>query len=294
MILPGDAFEEITALDGVDPGAVWRLGRDDTAFRRQMLPHADRDDPRFRIIVPVSGGLDSSTCYRMARAAGLPAEAVMAATGVPYARHDREAALRLTEGRLHMLEVGDDWQSVGDFQIGRNSIIVWRLLEWAHSHGWWGEVWFGHLGGNYLETPIVGGDKSFRWAATMQHLATAHGFDFRLSSPLIGMSKADCVSWWASRGMAASALTDTRSCFADIPGQCGRCWACLYRYVAFAARGYGPELLATYANGYDFAETAAEMRRRLAWDLVTTRPDRLRELAAALEKLGLDEGSDDD
>lgn len=288
--IPADAHEEIARLagDGLHPTVAWRQGRTDTTFRRQIMPHADRDDPAFRIVVPMSGGLDSATCYQMATLAGLPVEAVMVDTGVPYARYDQQAAALLTGGALTVLDLpeGGEWVSVGDFQSGRNSVIVWHLLEWARAHGWWGQLWLGNLGGNYLETPIVGGDKSFRWAATLQHMATATGHDMHLSSPLGGMSKADLVTWWEGRHMIDVALA-TRSCFADLPGQCGRCWACLYRYVAFAARGYGPEVLATYRHGVDFAEPAREFWRRASWGLVTTSPLRMQEAITVMENLGL-------
>jgi 7-cyano-7-deazaguanine synthase in queuosine biosynthesis len=293
--LPPHAQQEFDTLNRYTPNnpyLAWSHGPWDTAFREESLPYSDRDDPRFRIIVPVSGGLDSATCYQMARMAGLPVEAVMVDTGVPYAARDLMAARTIAGDALTIVDLPQiqGWRTYDEVQVGRNSIIVWRLLEWARSFNWWGEIWFGNLGGNYLETPIVGGDKSYRWATTLQHLMTVHGHDFRLSSPLGGMSKSDLVSWWAARNQLPLALA-TRSCFADTAEQCGRCWACLYRYVAFAARGYAIEVMYTYPHGIDFADAAAEFWRRSRWDIVTTHPARMVEVRTVLESLGLGEES---
>lgn len=290
MKLPGYAAQEFRALasDGGDVARAWTGRSRRTQFRRDMLPHQDRDDPDFRILVPMSGGLDSATCHRMAVEAGLPVEPILVDTGVDYVHHDAAAAARLVGAPVRTITLPQvEWETASDFQTGRNSLIVWALLAEMDARGWWGEVWFGNLGGNYLETPIIGGDKSFRWLSAMQHLATAHGYDARIASPLGGMSKADAVSWWAARGLIDVALT-ARSCFADMPGQCGRCWACLYRYVAFTARGYREQVEATYEHGIDFAESAAEFwRRATTWRLVTTQPRRLGEVEAVLDSLGL-------
>jgi hypothetical protein len=287
--LPPQAREEWDRLTGrnVHPIQAWTQGPWDTEFRAQMLPYHDQDHAAFRVVVPVSGGLDSATCHRMAVFAGLPVEAAMVDTGIPYAAHDWQAARTVTGDAITLLDLPrPTWTTIDEFQVGRNGAIVWRLCEWMRDHQWWGEIWLGNLGGNYLETPIVGGDKSFRWMATMQQLMVAAGFDIRLASPLGGMSKSDLVAWWAGRRALPLALA-TRSCFADIPAQCGRCWACLYRYVAFAARGYGADIETTYPHGIDFTGPAAEFRRRAAFDLVTTHPSRMVEVCDVLDALGL-------
>lgn len=285
--LPDYVSEEFNSLcdDEVSPATAWtRTDQATTSFRRDILPHKDADDARFRVVVPVSGGLDSTTCHEMASSAGLPVEAVTVNTHTDYVKHDQIAARQLC-GDLTTLDLAASAKSTEDFQLGRDSLIVWRVLEWMTANGWWGEIWFGNLGGNYLETPIVGGDKSFRWLLAMQQLSTVFGHDVRLASPLIGLSKADLVSWWIARGRVDKALS-TRSCFANQPAQCGRCWACLARYVAFAARGHERQVAATYPDGIDFTQPIATLRSRLNWNTVTTHPARCQELKAVLAKIG--------
>jgi len=262
LMLPPHALEEHIWLSAPDttPAQQWTSGPAVTAYRRDMTDFTEHpawsgqdDTPDLRLIIPVTGGLDSATCYAMANEHGFPVEATYIDCGTPYVHPELERARRITDGRLHLLPSPPvAYGQVQHIQPGRNAVIIRALADWAAGRGWWGEIWFGNHGD---ETKNRCGDKSFRFLTTTQHLVTAAGLDFRLASPLAGLTKPDLVRWWTARGRLDEAL-DTYTCFTGTPEHCGHCWACMQRYLAFAVAGHAEAVAATFPNGIDFAEPA--------------------------------------
>jgi 7-cyano-7-deazaguanine synthase in queuosine biosynthesis len=239
----------------------WATDSRSTAFRRAMADCAENPDwsgsdhdDALRVVVPLSGGLDSTTLWAMATEAGYPAKAVYVDTGAPYAAVEIARARGITGGDLHILTGPDiTYQHAAHIQMGRNIILLWALAEHARSRVWWGEIWFGN---HAEETKNVGGDKSFRFLATAQHLLTAAGHDLRLASPLAGLTKPDLVRWWDARGRLDEALA-AYTCFTGAPEHCGRCWACMQRLLAFTVAGHREACEATFPDGVDLTEPAA-------------------------------------
>ena len=263
LMIPLHALEEHVWLSSgaATPQQQWASGSPVTAYRRDMADFSENpawsgndDAPGLRVVVPVTGGLDSSTLWAMAQEHGYPAEAVYLDCGSAYTNEEIKRADQLTGGQVTLVPSPTvTYTQVAHVQPGRNAIIIRTLADWATSQGWWGEIWFGNHGD---ETKNRGGDKSFRFLTSSQHLLTAAGLDFRLASPLAGLTKPDLVRWWASRNRLNEAL-NTYTCFTGAPHHCGRCWACMQRALAFTVAGYRDEVVATFPDGIDFTVPAA-------------------------------------
>lgn len=242
------AYEEVErlAVDGglETPHAVWVRDGDSTEFRRELHEHTSRldapcdreDDPDFRVAIPLSGGLDSSTCYEMAKTAGMPVSAFYIDTGAPYSEAERaHLAGRGVDASTISLDV--KYRHDGIVDIGRNAIIIMEVASELATNGQWGELWFGVHSGAGGESPIRGGDKSHRFLLTINQLLRELGYDMRVAAPLAGMTKTDMVRWWLGRDRIEEALR-TFSCFTPYDGdRCGTCKACFRWWAAFASAG---------------------------------------------------------
>lgn len=217
---------------------------------------------RFTILLAMTGGMDSTTLWRMLEEAGSPYRMVYVEMGQPYAAAER-AAIRAVTGRDP-----DEVVTLGDLGFvrhhhilaGRNAILLWELarLLCERDGGGWGELWFGNLAG---ESPVAGGDKSRRFFNDMQALLTLEGYDARIVTPLLGLTKTDEVCYWRARGEIAT-LKKTRSCFSsEGVEQCGRCQACFLKWAAFTAAG--EDCSDCFPAGTQFAEHVAKYRRVL-------------------------------
>lgn len=249
----------------------WSHGEGDNPFRLGMYAAWENpdaafqagDDENFLVVVPFSGGLDSTTALVMALEAGLPVVPVYVDTGAGYAAAEIEACRQLVKRLdyplmepLQVVTVDVNYRKHMHHDTGRNAIIIARLLDWFPV-GTWGEIWFSSTA-TWGECPHVGGDKSWRWIADMQALIYALGCDARINTPVGGLTKADEVEYLVQHVGLQFAL-DARSCYANDEGHCGRCLACFKRAIAFGIAGYGSEVLATYPNGVNFSECVNDM-----------------------------------
>ncbi len=216
----------------------------------------------FATIVPLSGGLDSSTLYFMAREAGLDPLPVYVDAGQEYGPTEYRAACTIANREIQLLRVNAEGKRYKHIIAGRNARIVAAVAEWAHHSGYWGQIWFGNLAG---ESPIVGGDKSARFLGTMQAILHDRGHDFHLLSPLIGLDKPDLIRWWFDHDLA-SRLRETKSCFSPSDRRCGECQSCFRTFVALVGSGMydlrGSYLLGVlgewFLGGWDFRQHIAK------------------------------------
>lgn len=191
----------------------------------------------FMVVVPWSGGLDSTTAAAMAVEAGLPVTLLAATGGQPWDNAEARARTFVSKAIPGLAEI--DRIDVNlppspavyeHIHVGRNVQIAEAAAAVFRDGVTWGEVWLGWLGG---EIPLSGGDKSRATLINLDVLAPPY---VRFVTPLATMTKADCVAWWKDRGHVGQAAA-TYSCFGPGPLQCGQCRACFRTFVAFAANG---------------------------------------------------------
>lgn len=192
---------------------------------------------RFRVVVPVSGGLDSSTAYALAverygTDAVWPIYVRVGDDG-GLARLEIRAFCELFEEDPSMFIVHVDADRDQHIVHGRNAIILFSVAREMTRKGWWGEIWFGNLGG---ETPIVGGDKSSSFLATTQHLMTVLGQDVRIVSPFQALDKVDLVKIWLDWGRR-DAFEKMKTCFSPTEHRCAKCQTCFRMWAALMGSG---------------------------------------------------------
>ena len=272
LLLPGEAMEELAHLraarheDRESPWTIYARGGTETNFRVRLHqvgenPEAlpDRMDPNFRIVIPLTGGLDSVTALTMAQELELPTACFYVDWGQEFGPDEIEVARTFDEDLTVIGEPLRFERTYRHVQVGRNPAFQWLVLTEAASRGWWGELWTGMHG---EEAKIQVGDKSYRFNVTMSQLVAAEGLDFGIQHPLGGMTKTDCVTWLASRGRLGRALS-TRTCFSAGHGHCGRCWACFQRWCAFGSAGYEEEHEPTMPD-IDFTDALDQFRAKAA------------------------------
>lgn len=187
----------------------------------------------FKTILPVSGGMDSTTLWKMLEESGRDFVPIYVNMGQEYAKIELETVRRLFPFKeITELVIPVEFKQYKHILVGRNAIIILALAEYMRSHGYWGEIWFGNLQG---ESPIVGGDKSLRFFNDIQHLLSVMNYDVRVCNPLIGLDKPDEVAYWMDRDIEL--FKKTKSCFDPEVHQCGKCQTCFRKYVAFKVNG---------------------------------------------------------
>lgn len=201
-------------------------------------------DDKYRVYIPLTGGMDSTTLWQMGVESGVALQPIYLRCGQDYADLEEEKASELAEKAGYQLEVVDLQMPFKKFDyilLGRNAAVIYTIASLMKERGQWGEIWFGNLAG---ESPIHNGDKSRRFFNDTQALLSLRGFDVRVCNPLIGMDKPDEVAFWTSRDIET--LVDTKSCFSTEHNQCGECQTCFRKWAAFAV--HGRDVSDTFAN----------------------------------------------
>lgn len=199
------------------------------------------------VIIPWSGGLDSTTCLLMALESSCKVQTVFFDYGQSYANKERKAIERILS-KLNGTEFSDQLISHVDLDISwladdmadlfpgdwrhifpmRNLIIL--LLATEQSDHDFKEVWFGAVQG---EIPFSGGDKSEVFTKYMRkYLLNEH--NTVLHTPLSNITKGDMVNWAAAYKSRLDIIKETVSCFdSRNDSHCSQCQACFNRAVGF-------------------------------------------------------------
>jgi len=185
------------------------------------------DPQQGRVAVLASGGLDSFIAYRLAcRLHGDHAVPVRVAFDTPYNAKEALAAEALYGDDLVTIDLtrwhlnrSPEWKHIIPL---RNAICIVAAAPYgAH------EIQIAALEGE------LRGDKS---TAFMAHMSLLTGRV--VTSPFLGATKNRVVRMAISEDLASQAeLQATITCFAGEWGHCGKCRACLRRWMAFRYAG---------------------------------------------------------
>lgn len=214
----------------------------------------------FVVAVACSGGLDSVTAMSMAHLAGLDPIPVYVDTGAAYSQAEWVTLNRIAQAcgwePPTRLRRPTEYTKAGYVDPGRNYIIIRAIADamFPPRSGNWGGIWFGNVS-DWAETPITGGDKTHRFFTDTQHMLTALGHDVQVVSPLIGMTKGDCMRWLRDRGLSPL-IGMSRSCY-EPEGPCGRCRSCFRKAIACA----DARVTLEWPGGYDFTQHIAQYRK---------------------------------
>lgn len=252
-------------LTGVTPAEVYEVSDPVSAYRSALHDVGERfnappdvADPFMRVVIPLTGGLDSVTAYAMALELDLPVETVYVDWGQDWASAELATARIWSRdiAVIHRpLNFSHEYQHI---QVGRNPAFLHIVGRRYRKHGFWGEIWTGTRGD---ETKLRAGDKSIQFHVHTSLIFAALNIPFTIQHPLAGLTKVDLVNWWAIRGRVDEAL-ETRTCFSAGDGHCGECWACFQRWAAFTGAGFRAEVEATMPTNFGDAQT--EFRRKAA------------------------------
>jgi len=191
------------------------------------------EENSYKVILPLTGGMDSMTLYKMAEESKIPFVCYYVDMGQKYSDIELQTIKKLLPNiQINIIKIDINFRQYKHILTGRNAVILLKLAEEMKKNNWWGDIWFGNLQG---ESPILGGDKSQRFFHDMTNFFVLHGYDVRICNPLIGIDKFDEVSYWNERDI--NILRRTRSCFDTTEKECGRCQSCFRKFVAFKYHG---------------------------------------------------------
>ena len=210
-------------------------------------------DGKRQVIIPYSGGLDSSASLLMALESGLTITTVNFNYGQLYFEKENRVISKIKKTIKDVYPESQGlWKSHYEIDISwldqvlkskisghwkhifplRNYLIIQESSKYAISDAYT-ELWFSCVKG---EIPYSGGDKSSVFLTYMsQLLSDKHIF---LVTPLIGLEKTDIVHWSLFDKRRYQVIKQTISCFSgDKERQCGNCQSCFNRGVAFFCNG---------------------------------------------------------
>jgi len=216
-----------------------------------------------KAVVLLSGGLDSTTCLALARAAGFEPVCLTVAYGQRHAVElERARAVAKAMGVTDHREVTLDLRAIGGSaltadiavpkhddvsQLGgdipvtyvpaRNTIFLALALGLAEVVGA-RDLFIGVNAVDYSGYPDCRPEflAAFEALATLATRAGVEGGRFTIHAPLSGMTKADIIRAGLAAGVDYGL---THSCYDPSPDgrACGRCDSCLLRRKGFAEAG---------------------------------------------------------
>ena len=219
-----------------------------------------------RAVVLLSGGLDSYTAAAIAREQGFELYALTVRYGQIHAR-ELEAAARVARalGVSQHLEIAVDLAAIGGSALtgqgpvpkdqpldggipstyvpARNTVLLALGLGWAEVLGA-SDLFIGVNALDYSGYPDCRPEyvEAFERLATLATKAGVEGRAFRVSAPLITLTKADIVRRGIAMGLDYGL---THSCYdPGLEGRpCGRCDSCRLRARGFSTAGVPDPLI---------------------------------------------------
>ncbi len=205
-------------------------------------------------VIPWSGGLDSTTSLIMAIEAGISIRTIFLNYGQPYIKKELLATNKL-EKLIRAKYPEADWTEHYIVDVSFIDQLVKSKFngEWGHifpmrnflileesaaiaQPNRYTEVWFSSVQG---EMPYSGGDKSVVFLTYMKEIFGKRNIN--LTTPLVGLTKADMVQWAIAQLDRFRIIRHTISCFnGEGDSHCGECQACFNRAVAFFAANQLP------------------------------------------------------
>lgn len=188
-------------------------------------------EPEQNVAVLVTGGLDSTVLYfRAVRQYGSRVKAFYVDFGQPYAEKEMRALRNL--GISHA-SLEDDLPGVGSYWKhiipARNFFLLSLIAEQITG----GTILFGAVNG---EMPEYGGDKSKEFLRKLNELFSQLPYPVKVETPLGDETKTDLIAWWREN-LPIELLDETTTCFDSKAKHCGRCQACLRKYLAYLNNG---------------------------------------------------------
>lgn len=192
-----------------------------------------------RILLPLSGGMDSLVAYEKALKASDDVHAYFVLLNTPYAKYEHRAVERLhipyelidySDWPVRWKPYKTRWQHILPL---RNLLIIMSIAE--RSGGKPSEIWLAATEG---EIPKTGGDKSIKFFEATNALLETLPVRHRLEFPFRYETKTDLVSWWMRQNLDIDRLLKTITCQQPVKGTpCGACHACFNRWVALSNNG---------------------------------------------------------
>lgn len=206
-----------------------------------------------KVILPWSGGLDSTSSLLMALESGCYVTTVSFNYGQEYVEKEKQAINTIKSLVLkNYPQAKELWKEQYFIDISWLDCTVKKIMGGTWDYIFplrnyfilkeasklsckktYDELWFSCIQG---EIPYSGGDKSIVFLSELQKEMVKK--NIILITPLIGLNKADIVRWANQKKERWKVIKKTLSCFTGSgKGQCGKCQACFNRLVGFATAG---------------------------------------------------------
>lgn len=232
-------------------------------------PNTSLEPPPPRLVLLLSGGLDSYTAGAMLAREGFELCALSVRYGQRHAREiEAAAAVARALGVTRHVEIAVDLSTFGGSALtsdvavpkdraidaadipvtyvpARNTVFLSLALGWAEVLGAT-DIGIGANALDYSGYPDCRPEylQAFEQLANLATKAGVEGARFRIHAPLLHLSKAQIVRAGLALGLDYGL---THSCYDPLPDgrPCGRCDSCVLRAKGFAEAGAGDPLVKT-------------------------------------------------
>ena len=199
-----------------------------------------------KLIICLSGGLDSSVAYQYAlKEKGYKPADILCLwfdIGQPYNKKEKESLdkLGIPYKTINMDLIRNEFNNIHT-KIHPNQIIPGRNLIFATIAASFGKrIWMMALDGEtHLKT--IERDKSTKFfkdtTAILTYIFNVKRNETIIESPFYHMSKTEVVKWAVSNNVAPEWLRMTSTCYDEKLHNCGECATCFKRWISMENNG---------------------------------------------------------
>ncbi|MBI3292115.1 MAG: 7-cyano-7-deazaguanine synthase [Elusimicrobia bacterium] len=188
-----------------------------------------------RVVVMLSGGLDSYLAYRWAQAQGRDVLGVWADLGQPY-REKEYTAVQALGVSARVVPCGILRTEWGNMPTPEKQIIRARNGLLALIGALFGqEVWIVALDGE-MHPYMLDKNAAF-FEASGRYFGQIIGEPITVATPFADKTKADLVRWALGQGITPEEMSRSVTCYDPSQKACGRCSACFKRWMAMELNG---------------------------------------------------------
>ena len=241
----GDTSDPIEIPTSVDTGIIQRLvdcllGIKEAPKNYKPIVIASKNQTHDAVIL-TTGGLDSTIAWFYAESKGYQnPKALYVDFGQEYAWKELNA-LDSIGIKAEVIEYRLKFSTWDHIIPARNMLLLTLASEYIDSRG---DIWLSSVSG---ETPETGGDKSLEFYYLMQELFRLYENKRIRILTLKQYTKAQWIEWFMEKypdldkEEKIRILQNTISCFSKSDLHCGKCRACLRKWISFVNAGIPTE-----------------------------------------------------